>query len=187
MLLVLSISFHCHYYIWGCMCSTSFSLGDWKDISGAHVIIIIKSEISTLPIIIIFRGCVPEMFLHHILLFIAYTFRENREFVFIIIVQFVMSANSRIRFGLQIVFVCLYTTPSHYHHCANVSKNIEFIKCLSDIFCRVCKIKHSFSVIHYTIKWGCVFPVYPFPLWWLRVNTLVLLSSNRQYELLSIV
>ena len=34
------------------------------------------------------------------------------------IVQFMMSANSRIRFGLQIVFVCLYITPSHYHHCA---------------------------------------------------------------------
>ena len=29
----------------------------------------------------------------------AYTFRENREFVFIIIVQFMMSANFRIRFG----------------------------------------------------------------------------------------
>ena len=28
----------------------------------AHVIIIIKSEVSTLPIIIFFRGCVPEMF-----------------------------------------------------------------------------------------------------------------------------
>ena len=39
------------------------SLGDWKDISIAHVIIIIKSEVSTLPIVIIFfRGCVPEMF-----------------------------------------------------------------------------------------------------------------------------
>ena len=38
-------------------------LGDWKDISIAHVIIIIKSEVSTFPIIIIFfRGCVPEMF-----------------------------------------------------------------------------------------------------------------------------
>ena len=32
--------------------------------------------------------------------------------VFISIVQFMMSANSRIRFGLQIVFVCLYITPS---------------------------------------------------------------------------
>ena len=57
--------------------------------------------------------------LHHILSLNVYTFRENREFVFISIVQFMMSVNRRIRFGLQIVFVCLYITPSHYHHCAN--------------------------------------------------------------------
>ena len=38
-------------------------LGDWKDISIAHVIIIIKLKVSTFPIVIIFfRGCVPEMF-----------------------------------------------------------------------------------------------------------------------------
>ena len=30
-----------------------------------------------------------------------------------------MSANSWIHFGLQIVFVCLYITPSHYHHYVN--------------------------------------------------------------------
>ena len=44
---------------------------------------------------------------------------ENREFVFISILHVMMSSNSRMRFGLQIVFVCLYITPSHYHHCAN--------------------------------------------------------------------
>ena len=38
-------------------------LGDSKAISIAHVIIILKSEVSTYPIVIIFfRGCVPEMF-----------------------------------------------------------------------------------------------------------------------------
>ena len=57
--------------------------------------------------------------LHHILSLIVYTFRENREFVFIGVVHFMMSANSQIRFGMQIVFVCLYIKPSHYHHCAN--------------------------------------------------------------------
>ena len=77
--------------------------------------------------------------LHHILSLIAYTFRENRDFVFIIVVQFMMSANIRIRFGLQIVFVCLYITPSHYHHYAYLSADIELIKCLSDMFCRVCE------------------------------------------------
>ena len=45
-----------------CVQLTHFSLGDWEDISIAHVIIIIKSEVSTLPIIIFFRGCVSEMF-----------------------------------------------------------------------------------------------------------------------------
>ena len=38
-------------------------LGDWKNIPIAHVIIIIKPDVSTFPIVIIFsRGCVPEMF-----------------------------------------------------------------------------------------------------------------------------
>ena len=45
-----------------CVQLAHFSLGDWEDKSIAHVIIIIKSEVSTLPIIIFFRGCVPEMF-----------------------------------------------------------------------------------------------------------------------------
>ena len=39
------------------------SLGGWKDISIAHVITIIKPEVPTFPIFIIFfHGCVPEMF-----------------------------------------------------------------------------------------------------------------------------
>ena len=57
--------------------------------------------------------------LHHIMSLIAYTFQENWEFVFIIIVQFMMSANSRMHVGSQIVFVCLYITLSHYQHCKN--------------------------------------------------------------------
>ena len=65
------------------------------------------------------------------------TFYIEPEFVSIIIAQFMMSANSRIRFALQIVLICLYSTPSHYHHCANLSEFIEIIKYLSDTFCRV--------------------------------------------------
>ena len=48
----------------------------------------------------------------HILSLVACTYQENRDFVFIIIAQFMMNANSRIRFGLLIVFVCLYMIPS---------------------------------------------------------------------------
>ena len=107
----------------------------------AHVITIIKSEVSTSPIIIFFRGCVPEMLAtsYSVTYCIYIPGKPGIFIVFIKIVQFMMSANSRIRFGLQIVFVCLYITPSHYNHCANLSEDIEFIKCLSDIFCRVCE------------------------------------------------
>ena len=101
--------------------------------------------------------------LHHILSRIAYTFRENWDFVLIIIVQFMMSANNRIRYGLQIVFVCLYITPSHYHHCANFSVDIELMKCLPDIFCRVCKIEHIILVIHYSIYGAVCFQFTQFP------------------------
>ena len=70
------------------------------------------------------------------------------------ILQFMVSANSRIRFSLQIVLVCLYSTPSLYHQCAKLSEDIELIKCLSDIFVEcVSKIKHILSVIHYTIHY----------------------------------
>ena len=93
--------------------------------------------------------------LHHILSLIEYTFQENREFVFISIVQFMMSANSRIRFGLQIVFVCLYITPSHYHHCANFIWRHWTYKMpvrynLSSVWVRL-SIFSQLSVIHYTI------------------------------------
>ena len=153
--------------IYGVVCVqlAHFSIGDWKDLSIAHVIIIIKSEVSTFPIVIIFfRGCVSEILLHHIPLLIAYTFREKREFVFIIIVLFMISANNRIRFVLKIVFACLYITPSHYHHCANLPEDIELIKCLSVLFCRVCeqdKVCSLSNLLYNT--WGCLFSIYPFP------------------------
>ena len=103
--------------------------------------------------------------LYHILSLIAYAFRGNREFVSISIVQLMMSANILIHFGLQIALVCLYSTPSHYHHCANLFEGIELIKWLSEKFCRVSKLKHILSVMHYTI---C--GLYVFSLPFLRVR-----------------
>ena len=102
--------------------------------------------------------------LHQILSRISYTFRENWDFVLIIIVQFMMSANSRIRYDLQIVFVCLYNTPSHYHHCANLSVDIElrnacqiyFVECVS-------KIEHILLVIHYSMYGVVCFQFTQFP------------------------
>ena len=78
-----------------------------------------------------------------------------------IIVQFMMSANSRICYGLHIGFVCLYITPSHYHHCANLSVDIELMKCLPDIFCRVCEYDWACSLSYPLFNiWGCMFSLF---------------------------
>ena len=159
-----------------CVQPAHFSLGNRRDIF-IDTVIIIKSEASTFPVVIIFSAVVYlKCLLHHILSLIACTFRENRDFVFIIVAQYMMRANSRMRFGLQIVFVCLYITPSHYHHCANLSEDIELRRCLSDVFCRVCKIKHIFSFIHHKIYETVRFKFTRFPCNdWENIYTLCLI------------
>ena len=140
MLLILSITFHCHYYIWDCMCTGPFQ---FRWLKGCiHSSCYYHNQIGSINLTHCYHMfsvvvCLRSL-LHHILSLIAYTFQENRDFVFIIVMQFMISANSRTRFGLQVVFVCLYITTAHYHLCANLSEDIELIKCLSDIFCRVC-------------------------------------------------
>ena len=161
-----------------------------ENLSIAHVIIIIKSEVSSFPIVFIFSVVVClRCLLHHILSLIVYTFRENREFVFIGNVQFMMSANSRIRFGLQIVFVCLYITPPHCYHYANFIWRHWTYKMpvrynLSSVWVRL-SIFSQLSIIQYVGL--CVFSL-SISLWWLReyIYFIFLSSSNRKYEVLPI-
>ena len=166
MLLVLSITFYFHYNIWGGICSTGPFQYRWlkgyiysscyyhNQIGSIHL----SHCCHIFPWLCIWDVCYIS-----ILSLITYTFRENREFVSIMVVQFMMSANNRIRFGLQIVFVCLYITPSHYRQCAVLSED-KLIKCLSDIFV-VCvsTIKHILSVIRYAIYGAVCFQFTHFP------------------------
>ena len=129
--------------------------------------------------------------LHHILSLIVYTFRENREFVYNSIVQFMMSANSRKRFGLQIVFICLYITPSHYHHCANfiwrhwtykmpVRYNVSSVWVRFSIFSQLSIIQYvGLCVFSLPISFVMIERIY--------IYFVLLSSSNRKYELLPIV
>ena len=98
------------------------------------------------PLLSYFSVAVCLRCLLHQILLLAYTFRENREFVNIIFVQFMMSASSRIRFDLRIVFIYLYSTPSHYHHCVNLSE-----------------IRQILSVINYTLRGAVCFQFTHFP------------------------
>ena len=96
----------------------------------AHVVIIIKLEVSTFPIVIIFfRGCVSEMFVASYSVTYCIYITGNREFVFIIIVQFMMSANGQIRFDLKIVFIYLYITIGLGH------ETVVCAVCLSVFLC----------------------------------------------------
>ena len=89
-------------YILGCMCSTDpFHFRRLKGYIHSfchyhHQIGSINLTHYHIFFVVVWLRCL----LHHILIVIAYTFRENRDFVFIIIVRFMMRANSRIRFGL---------------------------------------------------------------------------------------
>ena len=110
MLLVCAVTSYFHYNIWGCMCSTGPFRHRWLK-GYIYSSCYYHHQIGSIHLSHCYHVCpwlCLRCLLHHILLLIAYTFRENREFVFIIIVQFMMSANNRIRFVLEIVFVCLY-------------------------------------------------------------------------------
>ena len=134
------ITFYFHYNIWGCLCSTGPFQYRWlkRYVSSScyyhHQIgsIHLSHCYHIFPWLCAWDVCyIIFCYLLHI--------HSKREFVFIIIVQFMMSTNSQIRFDLKILFVYLYIIPSHYHHCASLSEDIELIKCLSDIVCRVCE------------------------------------------------
>ena len=202
MLLVLSITFHCHYYIYMFVCVqlAHFSLGDWKDIPIAHVIIIIKSEVSlypflsyfsvvvylrsvlhhilslianrkyhrthsyhifpwlctwevcyiifchllqigsiTVPILIIFfRGCVPEKFVTSYSVTYCIYIPGKPGFCFRCLFVVIFSCSL---WWVQIVgYVLACRSYSfHYHHCANLSEDIELMKCPWAIFYRGCE------------------------------------------------
>ena len=101
--------------IYGVVCVqlAHFSIGFWKDISIAHVIIIIKSEVSTFPIVIMFSVVVClRCLLHHILSLIAYTFRENREYI-LSSVWVTLSIFSQWSI-IQYVGLCVFSLPTPF-------------------------------------------------------------------------
>ena len=81
----------------------------------------------------------------------------------IILHSLMMSAKSRMCLACR-SYSFLYITPSYYHHYANLSEDIELIKCLSDIFCPVCEQDQAYSLLSIIQYVGlCVFslPVPP--------------------------
>ena len=129
-------------------------LGDWKDISIAHVIINIKSEVSTFPIVIIFfRGCVPEMFVtsYSVTYCIYVPGKPGICFHYYCAVYdewkysdtFWLADGTRlfVQYTISLSSLCKLIWR---HWIYEIACQIYFVECVS-------KIKPILSVIHYTI------------------------------------
>ena len=141
MLLFLSITFYFSYNIWGCMCSTGPFQYRWlkgyiySSCYHHHQIF------PTFPtVIIFFRDCVPEMFVtsYSVTYCIYVPGKPGICFHHYCAVYDECKLVGNVLACRSYPFF-LYSTPSHYHHCANLSEDIELIKCPSDLFCRVCE------------------------------------------------
>ena len=77
----------------------------------------------------------------------SYRSRESWSCCFHCCAVFDMYKYNRVYYGWTVVFVCLHITVSHNHHYTDFSESIEYIKCLSGIFCRVCLRLSLFSQV----------------------------------------
>ena len=192
MLLVLSITF-IFITIYGVVCVqlAHFSMGDWKDISIPHVIIIIKSEVSTFPIVIIsFRGCVPPMFVtwYSVTYCIDVPGKPGICYHYHCAVNdeckysdtFWLADRTRlfVQYTISLSLLCKLICR-HWTY----KMPVRFI--LSSVWVRL-SIFSPLSIIQYV---GVYVSVCLFSLWWLKENMyfVLLSSSNRKYELLTIV
>ena len=115
------------------------NLGYWEYIFITHLVIIIKSEVSTFPIFIIFfHGCVPAVvvpsYAYHHMLLISYISQECWVLFLLLLCSLMMCTNNQVHIGPMVISVCLHIILPHYHHYAEVPEDMEFLKYLSSIF-----------------------------------------------------
>ena len=162
--LVLSITFFAIYGV-TCVELSHSSLGDWKDIFITHLIIIIKSEVSTFPIVVtifpwlcVSDGCaIIFCNLFHIC---PGTLGPS--------IHYLCSVYGICKWSDTLVlFVCLQITPSHYHHYANLSEGIELTKMLVGyMLLSVCLRLRQLSHLHFVQYKYFVSSACLILLWW---------------------
>ena len=143
MLLVLSITFYCHYNtIWGCMCSTcQFQFRSLKGY--IYSLCYYHHQIGSIHIshcYNIFRGCVPEMFVtSYPVIYCICIPRKTRISFSLLLHSLWWVQIAGYVMALQIVFVCLYFTPSHiiivqtYLKTLNLSNVRQILNVLSQL------------------------------------------------------
>ena len=142
MLLVLSITFYFHNNIWGYVCSAGPFQCRWLR-GYIYSSCYYHHQIGSIHLshyYHIFRGCVPEMFITPYSVTFCIQIPEGPGICFHYYCAIYDECKYLDAFWLASrVRLFVQCTNLHYHLCANLSEDIELIKCLSDIFCRVCE------------------------------------------------
>ena len=132
---------------------------------------------SIFPIVVIFFRGVCLGFYHQ-LLSVSYISRESWVLSPLILCSLMMCVNNRVHYGPMVVFVCLLITLPHYHSYADLSEVIDFLTCLSGIFCHDCvsKIKSVLSIILYSYMGLCIFSLSIFLMMIAKIRVLYLIT-----------
>ena len=112
-----------------------------------HLLINIKSQVSTFPMWLTFSVVVPLYAVGFIYIL------GQLGFVSFIL----LCVNNRVYYGPIVISICLYFTLPHHHHCADVSESIELRKCLRCILLSVClRLIQSFQLLFMQYMGLCV-------------------------------
>ena len=188
MSLVLSITFHFHYIIWGCMCSTGPFQFRW-----------LKGYINSSCYYHHQIGSINLTHCYHIFPWLCVWDVCN-----IIFLLHIHSGKTGILFSLLLcslwwvqivgcVLACrsysfVYSIISLSSLCKRIWRHWTYKMPVRIILLSVCEIKHIISVIHYTRYGAVCFQFTHLPCDnWEHMYFVLLPSSNRKYELLSIV
>ena len=137
----------------------------WENLWLLLLNIKLSSEVSTLPIIIFFRGCVSEMFITSYSVTYCIYIPEKTGFLFSLLLcrlwlvqifGYVLACRScslvcTLHHLIIIIVQTYLRTLNLWNAC-----QIYFVECVS-------KIKPIFSVIHYTVYWAVCFQFTHFP------------------------
>ena len=118
-----------------CVKQAHSSSGGREDIFVTHFVTIIKSGVSTFPIVdIFFRGCVPQVVVPSYAVRFIYI-PGKLGFVPLLLCTIMVCEYDRVHYDLIVVFVCLRITLHHYHHYADVSESIELVTYILTTVC----------------------------------------------------
>ena len=146
-----------------------------------YIIIIIKSEVSAFPFVVIFfRGCVPAVVAPSYAVGFIYI-PGKLFFVSSLLCSLMMCTNNRVQYDPMVVFVCLHITL----HIIFIIHTYLTVLHLENV-CRVYSV-NSLNYLSCNI-WGCAYSADPFLLWslWEYMHFILLPSSNWKYDPLAI-